>query len=418
VSAVDAGRCLEEAAGIWRARVEAAAGWHVVAAGKAASPMLRACLAAAPVPPASALLVGPARDATLPASVDQQPGGHPGPTDGSVAAGMRALDVAAATSADQLLLVLLSGGASAMLAVPADAVALTDKQAVTAALLRGGADIFELNAVRKHLSRVKGGRLAAAAAGETLCLAVSDVIGDDLSVIGSGPCVGDPTTYADALAVLDRRGGRGAFPAAVVAQLERGAAGRVAETPKPGAPELRRATTRVIGNLGRALLGAKAEAARRGFDVAVETEVVTGEARTAAARYAERTLARRPGAARPLCIISGGETTVHVVGRGRGGRNQEFALALAGPLAASPRPVVAVSLGTDGIDGPTDAAGAVVDSTTRERASVAVGRSLQSFLDDNDAYSLFRALGDLVITGPTGTNVGDIQVTVLAPGDR
>ena len=377
--------------------------------------MLRACLAGASSPPATALLVAPSADASLPAMVEQLVGGHPVPTEGSAAAGVRALEIAHGAGEGDVLLVLLSGGASALMAAPVGGVTLADKRAATAQLLRAGADIHELNTVRKHLSLVKGGRLAASCAARTLCLAVSDVIDDDLSVVGSGPTVGDPSTYADALAVVDRRGGRGAFPASVVAWLDRGAASL--EPPTAGWPALRRADTRVIANRSRALDGGRAEAARRGYDVVVETGPVAGEARSAAAAYARRLSGHAGLWPRRCCLLSGGETTVRVTGGGRGGRNQEFALALAGPLAMERRPIVVVSLGTDGVDGPTDAAGAVVDVTTIARAAQLGGPGPQARLDDNDAYTFFDPLGDLIRTGPTSTNVGDLQVAVVEAED-
>jgi hydroxypyruvate reductase len=412
---VDAGACVAGAHPAWAPLVAAAPRWHVIAVGKAAAPMLRACLAGAPAPPATALLVAPAAGSSLPATVEQLIGGHPVPTDGSVAAGERALEIARGAGHDDLLLVLLSGGASALMAAPVAGVTLAGKRATTALLLREGADIHELNTVRKHLSRVKGGRLAAAGAARTLCLAISDVIDDDVSVIGSGPTVGDLSTCADALAVVDRRGGRGAFPEAVVAWLERGAASK--EPPTAGWPALRRADTRVIANRSRALAGARVEAARRGYDVVVETDPVAGEARVAAVEYACRLRAHAAVRSCACCVLSGGETTVRVTGGGRGGRNQEFALALAGPLAAMTRPTVMVSLGTDGVDGPTDAAGAIADVTTIARAAQLGGPGLQAFLDANDAYTFFDPLGDLIRTGPTSTNVGDLQVAVVAAED-
>jgi glycerate 2-kinase len=412
---VEAGASVVDARAAWAPLAAAARRWHVISVGKAAVPMLRACLVSAPGPPATALLVAPAADPSLPGQVEQRVGGHPAPTDGSVAAGCRALEIARGTAADDLLLVLLSGGASALMAAPVSGVTLADKRATTVHLLRDGADIRELNTVRKHLSRVKGGRLAAAAAAPTLCLAISDVVGDDVSVIGSGPTVGDASTSADALAVLDRRGGRGAFPPSVVARFERGAASP--EPPTAVWPALGRADTRVIASRARALAGARAEAQRRGYDVVVEADPVVGEARVAAVEYAARLQVHASSRTGRHCVLSGGETTVRVAGRGRGGRNQEFALALAEPLSGMDRPCVVVSLGTDGIDGPTDAAGAVADVFTAARAAQAGGRSVQDALDDNDAYTFFESVGDLIRTGPTSTNVGDVQVAVVAAED-
>jgi glycerate-2-kinase len=296
-------------------------------------------------------------------------------------------------------------------------VSLADLQATTSRLLRAGADIAALNAVRKHLSRIKGGRLASAAEGRTIALVVSDVVGDDLAVIASGPTVADPSTYGDALGVIDRFGGTGAYPVAVIEALTQGRDGLRPETPKAGSAALARTTTRVVGAQRDAIEGARREAAARGYEVRVDPAPLTGEAREAARVVLDRIEARAARRGRKTCLLSGGETTVTVVGTGKGGRNQELALALAAPLAALPLPVVVASVGTDGIDGPTDAAGAMVDRTTADRARAAGLDDPEAFLRDNNAYAFFHALGDLVVTGPTGTNVGDIQVVVIAGGE-
>ncbi len=378
--------------------------------------MTRACLAGVPRPPLGAMAVAPAWPLGVPPGVEGFTGGHPTPNEGSLAAGRRALELAAESGGDDILVVLLSGGASALMEQPADGLVLGDLQAATAHLLRAGADITALNAVRKHLSLVKGGRLAAANRGRTIALAISDVVGDDLSVIASGPTVGDPSSYADALGVLARFGGPGAVPDAVRRALEAGAAGARPETPTPGSGALSRATTTIVGAAADALQGARRHAQALGYDVRVDAAPIVGEARAAAAAFAAALTARAAEAARPVCLLSSGETTVTVRGRGRGGRNQEFALALCRPLAALGVPALVASVGTDGIDGPTDAAGALVDWTTAARAAAAGLAPPEAYLDDNDAYEFFRALGDLIVTGPTGTNVGDIQVAMLLPG--
>jgi hydroxypyruvate reductase len=417
ISAVDAGTCMARALPAFLEDIAGAAAWHVVAAGKAAGPMIRVCLAMASTPPAHAMIVAPRRIDGLPPPVERLVGSHPTPDDGSVAAGRRALEIAMEAAATDVLLVLLSGGASSLLELPADGVTLGDLREATDRLLRAGAGIDALNTVRKHLSRVKGGRLAAAVRGRTIALAISDVVGDDPSIIGSGPTVADPTTYADALDVLARFGGSASFPPAVVRHLERGARGDGVETPKPGSARLSRATTTIVGSRIDALEGARREAEARGYEVLVHEAPVIGDARKAAAAYAERLprAARKSGRLR--CVLSGGETTVVVTGHGRGGRNQEFALALAVPLAGRAGLAVVASVGTDGIDGPTDAAGALVDSTTASRAAAAGLRSPQAYLDDNDSHTFFQALGDLVVTGPTNTNVGDVQVALLDAGE-
>jgi hydroxypyruvate reductase len=321
--------------------------------------------------------------------------------------------VAESTAADETLLELISGGASALMAVPADGITLDDKRATTAQLLRGGADIHALNTVRKHLSAIKGGWLAARAPGTCRALAISDVVGDDLSVIASGPTVPDASRFQDALEVLARFGGTAAYPAAVVTRIERGAAGAIAETPKPDDPRLSTTRTTVIGSRRDAMTGAAAAAAALGYFVLRLDDAVTGEARVVAVSHLRGVLARAEGLERPVCIVSSGETTVHVTGPGKGGRNQEFSLAAAPLLAGMASPGIVASVGTDGIDGPTDAAGAIADSTTIARAQRA-GLPPDRFLADNNAYAFFDALGDLIHTGPTGTNVGDLQVILLA----
>ena len=339
--------------------------------------------------------------------------GHPLPTAASEDAGRRALALADSVRPGETLLVLVSGGASALLAVPADGVTLDDKRLTTNQLLRAGADIYALNTVRKHLSAIKGGWLAARTKGWCRTLVISDVVGDDLSVIASGPTVADASTFDDALDVLNRFGGPAAFPAAVVERLRRGAAGAIDDTPSPGDPRLARTTTTVIGSRRDAMVGGAEEAARRGYRVVRIDDAVTGEARSMALPHFQRAMAQAGSGPRPVCIISSGETTVHVTGSGKGGRNQEFALAAAPLLATDGAPVALASAGTDGVDGPTDAAGAIVDRTTLARASAA-GLRPDQFLLDNNAYAFFHALGDLIHTGPTGTNVGDLQVILLA----
>ena len=319
---------------------------------------------------------------------------------------------------------LLSGGASALMAVPDGGVTLEDKRVTTERLSRAGADIHALNTVRKHLSAIKGGWLAARSGGHCLAHVISDVVGDDVGVIASGPTVADRTTYADALDVLHRFGRLTGYPPAVVARLARGVAGDAGETPKPGDRRLAQAETTVIGGRGDAMTGSVDEAQRLGYRVVRLDEEVVGEARVAAARHLERvapTIAERSG---PTCIVSTGETTVTVTGQGKGGRNQEFALATVQALSIGPGSsatatrsaslFMLASLGTDGSDGPTDAAGATVDFTTLDRARALGLAAPQQFLDDNNAYAFFAALGDLIHTGPTDTNVGDLQVILVA----
>jgi len=382
-----------------------------IAAGKAATAMAKAASGLLKDRLRSGLIVAPAPEAF--GNFVAIAGGHPVPTEGSERAGRRALEIAASVKPDEALLVLLSGGASALMAVPADGVSLEDKRRTTEQLLRAGADIQALNTVRKHLSGIKGGWLANRAAGPVRTFVISDVVGDDPSVIASGPTVPDASTFTDARQLLDRYGGTAAYPEAVVARLDRGVRGDVPETPKPVYPRLVRSDIRVIGTRRDAMLGVQGRAVGLGYDVLRIEDAVVGEARTAAIAHLRAVLASAADRPRPLCVISTGETTVTVTGRGQGGRNQEFALAAAEALSQAGGRAVLASIGTDGIDGPTEAAGAIADSTTIERARMG-GLVPERFLSDNNAYAFFDALGDLINIGPTGTNVGDLQVILLA----
>jgi glycerate 2-kinase len=366
---------------------------------------------------ACGVVAGTHADVALPPQLEWVVAGHPVPTPLSVAAGERALAIARGTPAEHLLLVLLSGGASALSAVPAPGLTLADKQAATRRLLLAGADIRALNTVRKHLSAFKGGQLAAASAAPTLAFVVSDVVGDDLSVIGSGPTVPDASTFADALDVLERFGGAGAFPEAVVHVLEEGARGARPETPKPGGVRVRQATTRVIGSRASAASGAARAAEALGYRVIVRDEPVVGDARVAGPQVLADAVRLAASAAGPVCIITTGETTVRVTGGGRGGRNQELVLSAVEPLAAVGVPCALLSGGTDGIDGPTDAAGALADTETLRRSENVGTGPVSRYLADNDSYRFFEAIGDLVTTGPTDTNVGDIQIVLTGVPD-
>ena len=387
---------------------------RLVAVGKAAPFMAHTFAGIAGGRIRDGIVIGTHLPFALPPHLTWIQSSHPLPDERSVAAGRSALEVARRTGPDETLVVLLSGGASALMAVPAADLTLEDKRTTVNALLKGGADITQLNTVRKHLSAVKGGRLAAAALGPAVCLAISDVVGDDPSVIGSGPTVADPSTYRDAWGYIDQLGLKGRLPAAAVAHLKAGAQGKLEETPKPGDPRLEGSITRVIGGRMNAMEGARDAARSLGYDVVVVTDPIVGEARTVAPALLARARALAAGRTGPLCVIASGETTVKVVGKGKGGRNQEMALAVVEALALD-RPGVETamaSIGTDGIDGPTDAAGALADSTTAARARQ---RSLdpEAYLADNNAYAFFAALGDLVITGPTATNVGDVQLILF-----
>jgi glycerate 2-kinase len=385
---------------------------RVLAAGKAAAEMAVAASRLLGSNVRAGLTIAPA-PSDLPEPFEAVAGSHPLPTARSEAAGRRALAFATAAARDESLLVLLSGGASALMSVPAAGLTVDDKRIATERLMQAGADIHAINTVRKHLSGIKGGWLAAAAPCDCRTLAISDVVGDDLSAIGSGPTVADDSTYGEALAILARYGGVPAYPAEVVTRLTHGARGELPETLKPGDRRLTRTKSSVIGGRRDAMDGAVRKAEAIGYHALRIDDPVVGEARIAAASHLRVALERAAGVRRPVCIVSSGETTVRVTGGGKGGRNQEFALAAAEPLAELDGAALVASIGTDGIDGPTDAAGAVVDSTTYARA-LSAGLLPGAFLDNHDAYAFFKATGDLIQTGPTGTNVGDLQIILLA----
>jgi glycerate 2-kinase len=331
--------------------------------------------------------------------------GHPVPEARGLAASARLLALAESATAEDLLIFLVSGGGSALTPAPAPPVTLEEKQALTRLLLAAGATINELNAVRKHVSRFKGGLLARAAWPATvLTLALSDVIGDPLDVIASGPTAPDPTTYADALAVLERRGVLDRAPASIVERLRAGEAGGLPETPKPGDRAFERVTNLVIGNNALVVDAAAAEATRLGFRPHVLTRSLQGEARD----VARELVARARALPAPACLIAGGETTVTVRGHGQGGRCQEFALAAALELGAGDDMVV-LAAGTDGTDGPTDAAGGLVDAGTVARGRKA-GRDAARALADNDATPFLAEASDAVVTGPTNTNLLDLYL--------
>lgn len=334
---------------------------------------------------------------------------HPVPDQTSVDAAARALALAATATADDLVLVLLSGGASALWAAPAEGISLAAKQALTRQLLRSGAPIDEMNLVRKHLSRIKGGRLARAASAATiLTLAISDVIGDDPATIGSGPSVGDPTTIAQAREVLRRRRINPSTEVAAALDDPRN------ETPKPGDACFAANTYTVIAAARHSLAVARAQAEALGYRVHMLGDDIDGEARDVAAQHAAMALAAKARGERVL-LMSGGELTVTLKGSGTGGRNQEYALALAIHLQGA-ADITAIAAGTDGADGGTgaadDPAGALIDATTLGRAR-ALNLNSAMFLENNDSGGFFSRLGDLVVTGPSQTNVNDFRAILI-----
>jgi hydroxypyruvate reductase len=343
--------------------------------------------------------------------IELNPCGHPLPDEAGVAGSTRIAQIAAQAGEGDLVLCLISGGGSALLPLPAEPITLAEKQATTQLLLACGATIHEFNCVRKHLSRIKGGQLArraAPAAVESLLL--SDVIGDDLDVIGSGPTAPDGSTFADALAILEKFALVERVPASVRGRIERGVRGDLPETPKAGDPLFRRVRNVLVGNNRLALDAAARRARELGFRTLVLSSEIQGETREIARMHAaiarEIVSTSRPVKA-PACIVTGGETTVTLRGDGLGGRNQEFVLAAALEIAGLAN-VVVLSAGTDGSDGPTDAAGAIADGDTLLR-----NPDGRRYLDRNDSYRYFQPLHDLVITGPTNTNVMDVRIFLV-----
>jgi len=406
---------------------------YLIALGKAAPGMAaamagilgRRLLAAVVVAP-------PGQGAPIPAPpgvrirVIQAP--HPHPDARSAEAAREILALAYSAGEDDILVVSLSGGGSAMAALPAAGIALADKARIARDLMLRGAGISELNTVRKHLSAIKGGRLAEAASPATILnLAISDVAGDDLGIIASGVSYWDTSTYADARRILESRALWEDAGTPIKSLIEKGRAGLIPETPKKGDPAFARASSFVIGNNGTAIEAARAAARALGFETEVAGAPDHGDARAAARAYARRLLdlaaarngrggERRP----PFCLIWGGELTVDVKGTGRGGRNQEFALALLREIALSGRAAalagrdwLIASLGTDGIDGHSDAAGACASPAVLARARE-LGLDIDAYLENNDSNAFFSRAGGLIVTGPTGTNVMDLRLILLA----
>jgi glycerate 2-kinase len=344
--------------------------------------------------------------------------GHPLPDNNGMKTTGEIMELAKSFDDKTLAVFLISGGGSALLVAPYAGVSLDEKQKTTDLLLKAGADINELNAVRKHISAVKGGRLAELAYPATIrSLILSDVIDDRLDVIASGPTAPDFTTHSDALDVIKKYGLATALPRSVVCLLDDGAGGLVPETPKAGNPVFQRVENRIIGSNKQAIEAGQLRCAELGMECLVIATGVRGEARDVGRHLAEEaislkeTRSGRPGTGRPLCLISGGETTVTVRGNGVGGRNIELALAFGLRIEGTPG-ITLLSAGTDGTDGPTDAAGAFADGQTMAVAR-AVGLNPETYLEKNDSYNFFAKTDDLFITGPTGTNVMDLQLILL-----
>ncbi len=339
-----------------------------------------------------------------------EPSTHPLPTQRGVEATRSMLRSVGDPGPGDLLLCLVSGGGSALMPMPVEGVSPEDLRQVTELLLSSGADIGEFNCVRKHLSQIKGGRLAERFRGATLVsLIVSDVIGNDLGSVSSGPTVPDGTTYEMAREVLERRGVWKRAPESVRGAISSGVEGRTPETPKPGSEVFSRVRNILVGSNDEACTAAGDALRGMGYDARLLSTTVTGEARVFGRRLAKSAASSSVG--RPIALVAGGETTVRVRGKGRGGRNQELVLAAAIELDGR-RGVTVLSMGTDGIDGMTDAAGAVADSETVKRAKAA-GMDPTKFLRDNDSHTFFEKLGDLIVTGSTGTNVNDVMLALI-----
>ncbi|MFN8524326.1 MAG: glycerate kinase [Chloroflexota bacterium] len=382
----------------------------VVGAGKASAPMAAAVEDVLGSVVSGGLVVVKYGHTARTTRVTLREAGHPIPDEAGAAGTAEIAQMLGTTAEDDLVIVVISGGGSALLSLPAEGISLADIQRTTDLLLREGATINELNTVRKHLDSVKGGGLARLAQpARLIALVLSDVVGNPLDVIASGPTVPDASTFEDACTIVDRLGVWDRLPTSVARRLRAGRGGSLPDTPKDGDPMFERTQTVVVGSNTIAAEAAIAEARRRGLNALLLSTYVEGEAREVAKVVAA--LAREERAeARPLplpcCLVLGGETTVHVRGQGVGGRNQELALAAAEKISGLPDVIIA-ALATDGNDGPCDAAGALVDGQTIARAR-ALDIDPDHHLADNDAYNFFGPLGDLLLTGPTNTNVNDL----------
>ncbi len=410
---------------------------HVVAVGKAAAAMAHAACEILGARVSGGVVIAPTdTEIGTRGKLRTFRGGHPVPTEGSERGARAVAELVDTLGAGDFFLCLISGGGSALMTLPPTGVSLDDVCETTDLLLRAGATIDELNCVRKHLDRLKGGRLAKLAApARMLALILSDVLGDRPDVIASGPLSPDPTQFSDALAILDRLQVRDRIPAPALEYLESGARGAVPESPGPDAPFFPHVDIHIVGSNRVAAHASVREAERRGYRTSLLTTTLSGEAREAGRMLAERGLEIKGGAleikggaletkggalddkgasgpiAPPACLIASGETTVDVRGAGRGGRNQELVLGAALALHGG-GPLLVASMGTDGIDGASHAAGAFADQATIARAE-ALGLDAATTLSANDSTPFFEALDDLIVTGPTGTNVMDVQVVLI-----
>jgi glycerate-2-kinase len=352
--------------------------------------------------------------------INFNPASHPIPSEDGVRGVKNMLRLVGQPSEEDLVICLISGGGSALMPLPSTRILLSDKQNTTNLLLKSGAKIDEINAVRKHLSDLKGGRLAEELYPATvLSLIISDVVGDKLDSIASGPTVPDDTTYADTFTILQERRLWRSVPSSVRKRIQRGKEGKLPETPKRGSRIFKRVHNVLVGTNKESCQAAAKVLEKRGYHSLILSTRLQGEAREVGKKLAGICISIRENqlpVAPPAAVVAGGETTVTVRGKGRGGRNQELVLSAASSIRGIPGILVA-SIGTDGVDGPTDAAGAVVDGTTVERG-FKKGMDTDTFLRENDSYSLFNKLDDLIVTGPTGTNVNDIVIAIVGSADQ
>jgi len=387
----------------------------VVGAGKAGAPMAKALEDLLGERIAGGMIVVKEGHSLPLKHVRVHEAGHPVPDERGIRGAEDILALVKQAGQRDLILCVISGGGSALLVAPAEGVTLADKQEVTRLLLACGADIHEINTVRKHLSRAKGGGLARYAYPATVVsLILSDVVGDDLNVIASGPAVPDTSTFGDTRDVFSKYDIWHKLPQSVKTRIQQGLAGDIADTPKAGDDVFRKCCSELVGTNIQALIAAAKEARGQGYHPLILSSTVEGEAREVVkmfAAFAKEVRNSGHPVPAPACILCGGETTVTIQGQGKGGRNQEFALASA-LIIDGMQNIVVLSGGTDGTDGPTDAAGAIADGRTRARARA---KSLDAldFLQRNDAYNFFQPLDDLIITGPTRTNVSDVYLVLV-----
>jgi glycerate-2-kinase len=392
---------------------------YLISFGKAAYPMTKAVVDLADNLLTGGIMItkyGHVLESGISDRIEVFEAAHPVPDLQGVRATEKVITLLEKADRETLVVCLISGGGSALLVAPHKDISLSEKQEITQRLLKAGANIRELNTVRKHISRIKGGRLAEIAyPASVLSLIISDVIGDPLDVIASGPTAPDQTTFLDALKVIKLYGLEDKIPDKARLVLIRGAAGEISETPKEGNPALARVQNLIVGSNIKAIETAKREAEGQGYQTIILSAELQGEARDVAIWLAGKAIEARQGLAGDshgkICLISGGETTVTVRGNGLGGRNTELALAFAREIKGK-KGMTLLSAGTDGTDGPTDAAGAIVDGGTIERAE-ASGINPRDYLKNNDSYNFFKAVGGLFITGPTGVNVMDLQIILL-----